>query len=583
MTKKDFQIFITGPAGSGVKSAGKFLQKLLNTYYHTFGSVGYYSLIKGGRNYFCLRISQTPIYSNTYKSDLLVALNKDCLFGYLDRLKPKGILILDNTVYSSLTDTEKEKLKQYKLMTQEFIEKAKEKQILPISYLLVIIGFLSKSLSVSLKKAQSTVKKNYSKAPSHIIESNKKALQLGFELNKDLKIGVEPIRRSTTNKVIDCAYASSLGFIKAEGKIFTAYPMTPSTPILHYLAKMKKKYKIIVRQASTEIEAVGFAIGANWAFARTLVATSGGGLDLMGEFISMAGMAEIPLVIINAQRPGPSTGLPTWTDQGDLDLVKAIGHGEFPRIVLAPYDAKSSYIMIQQAFNLAEKYQTVVFVLLDKHLTTSLFETKKQDITRKIPIERGKIDKNPKLDKNGFYPRYRVTEDGVSPRPILGHPQSIHITNSDEHDIYGFSVEAGNERVVQHSKRLLKEKTILKKEYTPPLKLIANKGADIAVVSWGSTMGAVYEALTKLGTKTQNFTYYHFTWLYPLNYVDLTRKFSRYKKVILIENNASSQLRKELERANIKVTKTILKFDGEPFFVDTLYNQLAKIIRKTDK
>jgi len=588
------QIFITGEAGSGVKFMGKTLQKILNNRFYTHGINAYYSLIKGGRNYHTLVISTKPINSVFSKADIMYAQNKDTLQGYLYKLKKGGALILDTKLWNTLDQDFKHTLtKDFNVISVDGLQKLSEAQLTPVVANTVYIGVICALLGLRHKGCSNILNSVLKDIPEHLKDQNQKALKLGFELIKqnrvDKRVGQahtkaplkapKPIRKRKPSVLVNAAFTTAKGFIKAKGKVFVAYPMTPATPILHYLAKWAEKEDIVVHQASSEIEAIGAVLGANWAGVRAATATSGGGLDLMGEFISMAGMAEIPGLIIDAQRVGPSTGLPTWQEQSDLNLAKHIGHGEFLRIVLSAYDPEHAYQLIGTALNLADIYQTPVILLLDKLLTTSLFETDPQAFTSKLPIDRGKLDTNPKLDKTGFYPRYAFSVDGISPRPLIGKKGAIHVTNSDEHNIYGFSLESDPERVLQHSKRLLKPQTFLKNHWQPPFQYNP-KQSKTALITWGSTYHTVQDAIRILSQKyKKNFAHIHFVYMHPLDQNRLKRMLSKYARVILVENNATAQLEDTMQALQIPVYKKLLKFDfdGEPFYTDEIVQALSKI------
>jgi len=342
---------------------------------------------------------------------------------------------------------------------------------------------------------------------------------------------------------------------------------------LHYLALHGPERGIVVRQASNEIEAIGVAMGASNGGVRAMVGTSGGGMDLMTEFISMLGIAEIPLVIINAQRSGPATGLPTWQEQSDLNMAKYAGHGEYPRIVCAPGDPYEAYVMTQECLNLADVYQIPVIMLTDKHVAESFYTTPK--FPHPIPINRGKLIINEEDIKEKPFLRYSLdTPDGISPRTVPGLKGGIFLASSDEHSQEGYSTEDGNVRIDQQSKRLKKNEAIIKAINN--FEYYGEKDADVLIISWGSTKGAIIDSITELNEdkSSKKFGFLQIKYLFPLNYEKLSKLASKYKKVILVENNSTGQLLPDLRLAGINPDSMALRFDGKPFFKDELVDEI---------
>jgi len=603
MTKNIVSIRIAGPAGTGVKSTGKILQKAFRDLgLYTFGYPGYPSLIRGGQNFYQVNVSKKPVNASLEKVDILIPLNFDAFLTYKYTLANNALVLGD----SNLLDKEKVEKnlgKGARFIPIPVLKTLRENSIPAISQNVFLVGAILKLLGLKAKKAKKTIEKIFKNKEKKVLDLNVKALELGKKSVSDsvsdrfdrivkiskkkraeksfLKENIDKkslIEEGTGTKllikagidkkllIISGNEAIALGFIAGGGTFYSAYPMTPSTNILHFLAKHGEKHGIIVRQASTEIEAVGVAAGASFAGARPMVATSGGGLDLMGEFISMLGITEIPLVIIDAQRTGPGTGLPTWTEQSDLNLAKNIGHGEFPRIVLAPGDPLEAYQLTIKALSLTEKWQVPVILLSDKYLSESFYSVYEKDITQiKIPIDRGKITNSPK--KN--FRRYKFSLDGVSPRTLPGTKNGLYIANSDEHDTYGNSIESDPTRVLMQGKRLLKLEEI-KKEMPLP-KLYGPKKAQNLIVVWGSMKwpGIYYAKNKNQNIKKQENQYKvaHFSFMYPLDKQRLKEFFKPYKKIIVMENNSTGQFAETLEGIGIKIYEKVLKFDGEPFFI----------------
>jgi 2-oxoglutarate ferredoxin oxidoreductase subunit alpha len=311
-----------------------------------------------------------------------------------------------------------------------------------------------------------------------------------------------------------------------------------------------------------------------------MVATSGGGFALMSEGLGLAGVSETPLVLVNVQRPGPATGMPTWTDQGDLQFVLNTAQGEFPRIILAPGDVNECFYMTAQALNLAEKYQTPVIVLSDKFLaegsaSVPLFED------RSITIERGKLLPTTKALKN--YRRYKITDDGISPRALPGTKGAIYWADSYEHTEDGFSTEEMSDRIAQVDKRARKLKTAARE--LAGANLYGSAKAKIMLVGWGSVKGPVLDAISMLPeAKARQIAFLHLNVLWPFPSEEVRKYLGKKgvflkKKIVLVENNSEAQLGKLLrQETGLEVDKKILRYDGRPFFADELAEQFKKLI-----
>lgn len=356
-----------------------------------------------------------------------------------------------------------------------------------------------------------------------------------------------------------------MGAIASGCRFYSAYPMTPASSVLHNLADWSENAGMVVKHAEDEISAVLMAIGASYAGVRAMTGTSGGGFALMSEALSLAGMTEIPLVIFESQRPAPATGLPTWTEQGDLKFLANAGHGDFARAILAPANAEEAFYMTTLAFNLADKYQIPVFVLLNKYLSDGRQTVPDFDV-KKIKIERGEILTEKDLVKIKEYKRYLLTASGVSPRSLPGEAGGIYIANSDEHDELGYSIEGFSDemRKKQMEKRLKKLSGILKE--LPKPKVFGPLKAKITLVGWGSTKGTVLEALPYLA----NVNYVHFPAPFPLLKNEAEKTLGHAKKIVCVENNATGQFAEILEQRGIKIHSKINKYDGRPFFPEEI-------------
>lgn len=343
--------------------------------------------------------------------------------------------------------------------------------------------------------------------------------------------------------------------------------MSPGTGLLTFLADHKKEFNIVVDQAEDEIAAINQGLGAWYAGARAVVTTSGGGFALMCEGVSLAGIIETPIVIHIGQRPGPATGLPTRTEQADLNLVLYAGHGEFPRAIYAPGSPEEAYFAMTEAFRIADKYQIPVFVLTDQYVLDSVTTVKAKDL--KAASNERHIVKT-----KDTYERYAVTEDGVSPRGIPGFGTGLVGVDSDEHDTAGHITESHLVRLEQHGKRLRKH-TAIAAESLPPVTSVNLKKAKTIIVTWGSNKAVVEEVLDMLDD--EYFGHVHFPQVYPLP-AEGKRLLAKTKEIVVVENNAAGQFADLLEREyGVTVTKRVLQYDGNPFSVETLVKRLSKL------
>ena len=332
------------------------------------------------------------------------------------------------------------------------------------------------------------------------------------------------------------------------------------------MAQHSRDFDIVVEQAEDEISAMNMAVGAWYAGARAMVTTSGGGFALMVEGLSLAGMLEMPVVIHLGQRPAPATGLPTRTEQGDLLFALHAGHGEFPRIILAPGSIEDAFYLTQKAFNLADKYQVPVFLLTDQYLLDSYYNIPSLT-TSSLHIERCIV----RTDKD--YKRYKITPDGISPRGIPGFGEGLVVVDSDEHNAEGHITEDFEVRTKMVDKRL-KKLGSMKKEAIPP-ELVGSKNYKTLIVGWGSTYHVVKEAIGHLGR--EDISFLHFKQVYPLP-LATSDYLKKARRRVVIENNATSQFGSLIELCTgINIEKKILKYNGLPFFLEEVMENMRTL------
>jgi len=562
---------IGGPAGTGVKSVGLMLDKIAaRSGYQVCDNVEFPSLIRGGHNVVQVNFSLDEVTAPRLSSDLLIAFDQMTIDLHHNELKKGGGIIFDSD-FADVSKVRKD-ISLYGIPLRKIANKAGEKEIF------VNIVALSAALQIlggNLETFKKLIEEEYGDKGEKIVEADKKAADLGFEYAaKNYKNNLHKIMEPTSlfnspvpYMVLNGNEAAALGAISAGMQFAAIYPMSPINNILHVLAANQGKFGYILKQPEDEISAINMAIGASYAGVRSMTATSGGGFSLMTEAYGLAGITETPIVIFDGMRGGPATGLPTWSGQGDLQMVLHSHQDEFPRIVLAPGDVAETYELTIKAFNLADKYQTPVVVLLDKNICENDKTLLFPDIT-KVKIDRGKFVKK-KIDD---YLRYKYEDDGVSVRSIPG-VGNFFIANSDEHNEEGYSTEEIEDRNKIMEKRMKKLLTCAENDMPNP-EVFGPPDADITIVSWGSNKGSILEALKNFS----NVNYVHVTWMNPFPVKFLTDVLPKAKHIVDIECNYTGQLANIIrEKTGIEIKDRYLKFDGRMIYPEEIIEKLNSV------
>ena len=568
---------IAGASGQGINTIGELLAHAIKkSGYKLFGYREYPSLIKGGHGSYQLDFSDTEINSSSSHCDILVSLGRVALHKYLRDLNKDGILV-HPLLGLKFDETEKEFIKtnEIKILYIDAFKMAEELAGKIIYANTILTALTWKILGLQSEVIEKEISDTFGKKPE-ILQMNLKALEMGLNLDlgeiKPLEITFKADESWKESMIVAGNAAITLGSISAGVKVYYGYPMTPSSSILTFHANFAKEMGLVVKQAEDEITAVQMAAGSMFMGTRALVATSGGGYDLMTETISMVGMTETPLVCILGQRPGPATGMPTWTGQGDLNLAVYGSHGEFPRCVLAASDGDSAYRLVHEAFNIAEKYQVPVILLTDKQIAEGLYNI--NELSKTPSIDRGLVDSTgmSSLDKNS---RFKITENGVSQRWLPGTSDITYVANSDEHLEDGSVTEDADPSQAMIEKRMKKLVTLSTSLPLPTL--YGNEGADTTLVGWGSTKATVLDAMKEFEKQGSGKTinYLHFEYIYPLNWSSVSEMMKKFKRLILLEGNSLGQLGNLIEQnADIKLAERFLKYNGRPFFVEDILDYI---------
>lgn len=567
----DINFMFAGEAGQGVQAVGHVLARTLaRGGFHVFADQDYESRIRGGHSFFRIRASDVEVKALSETVNVLVAFDKESVKLHRKELAKNGIAMFDSDKvrnagdHSNLFPVPLERLAQ---------ESAKNKLMTNTVALGAALGILEYDLQL----LSATVADFFGAGETG--KANVAAVKAGYEYakhNLKAKSSQHITPKGNSNRMLLSGNeAVALGALAAGCKFMAAYPMTPTTPIMEYLAGKTKDFDIVVVQPEDEISAINMVIGASFAGVRAMTATSGGGFCLMVEGLGLAGMTETPIVVVLGQRVGPAIGLPTRTEQADLEFAIHAAHGEFPRAVVAPATVEDAFWLTIKAFNLAEKYQTPVILLTDQHLASSYCTVEKFDLS-KVTIDRGLLLSKEELSMLKEYKRHLITESGISPRAIPLEGEELVVTDSDEHNEEGHLIEDAETRTAMVKKRMRKMEG-LKKEIAKP-RVYGAAQAEITLMGWGSTYGAIKEAVDIAMKDGLSINLVHLNEIWPFPAEATVQALQGAKRIITIENNATAQLAHLLRaETGYQATGRILKFDGRPFSPTQILRELKGV------
>ncbi|MBE6053045.1 MAG: 2-oxoacid:acceptor oxidoreductase subunit alpha [Clostridium sartagoforme] len=555
----EYNILIGGSAGQGLDTISDFLEKIIKkSGFYLFSNKDYMSRVRGGHNFIQIRFGENKVFAHKDKIDLILALDENTIEYHKDRLVDDGVIIADKGI----------KRDDKEILKLPLIELAKSLS-LSKAFTSVAAGVILKYFSLGIED----IDKYFSKKLSDEIRSkNIEAVKLGYDLI-DSKYKIEG-KDLSKHILINGNNSMALGAIAGGLNFYSAYPMTPATSIMTYLAKTQTKTGIVVDQAEDEIAAINFAIGASYAGARAMTGSSGGGVSLMVEAFGLAGITETPVVVVDSQRPGPATGLPTRTEQSDLSFLLTAAQGEFPRAVISVRNAEDAFYKTVKALNLADKYQTLVILLTDQYLADANITIPKYDLEN-VKIE-NYISNGEELIDGEEYKRYKITESGISPRMIPGNPKGETVlVDSDEHTEEAHITEASDVRNAQMEKRM-KKLQLMKDEMEEP-EFIGNEDLDVLLVGFGSTYGALKDAIDELTSQGKKVGALSFGDIYPLPEKTLRKYASKAKKIVNVEQNYIGQLGKLItQETGILMNSSILKYDGRQITGNEIIERLGR-------
>ncbi len=565
----DVSLVLCGAAGQGVQTVEEILvESLKRAGFNVFASREYMSVVRGGNNSTEIRVSLEPVKAFVDRIDILLPLNRGVRENIRKRIAPGTLILGDEAeIGGELSGS------GGAFLNVPLFEKGKESGG-DVYTGVVAAGLISGLLGIEQEIPAAFLEEKFSSKSEEIVKNNLAALEKGFELSRelissgDIVVNIPKRDKVPGEIIINGSDAVSLGALAGGCDFISSYPMSPATGVLSFLAKNARSLGVAVEQAEDEIAAINMAVGASYGGARAMVSTSGGGLSLMSEGVSLAGITELPVVLHIGQRPGPATGMATRTEQGDLKLAIFCGHGDVPRAVFAPGSLEKAFLISQEAFNLADEFQVPVFILTDQYFLDSFYNVPVFDISD-LKVERHLVE------AGTAYRRYEETESGVSPRSVPGYGPGLVGTDSHEHDEIGHVQEDFDLRTRMVDKRLRKRKGILERVMPPSL-----SGPDRyrnLVVTWGSMYHIVEEALEASGL--EDTAHLHYDQVYPLH-PGTSGFLERAGKVVAVEGNATGQFA-ELVRmeTGFLIEERILWYSGLQISVEAVTKRLLDVLR----
>jgi 2-oxoglutarate/2-oxoacid ferredoxin oxidoreductase subunit alpha len=581
MPKIDLSIAIGGAAGQGIATPGDILARIfVRRGLHLNAYNAYQSIVRGGHIFLTLRTSDEPVLSFGDKLDIMIPLNQDTMNRHLGLMKSGSVVLYNGDKIKPGEATAGVQLCPFSV--KELAPKVRGDLVQNTIALAAVLQLIS----VEFKILEDILTLQFKRKGQAVIDENVGVARAGYDYAaahfQSFPVALPDMGRNLA--FFEGNQALAMGGAAAGVRFYCAYPMSPSSGVLHWMARHARQLGIMVRQVEDEIGVVNMAIGAAHAGCRAMCATSGGGFALMTEGLGAAAMMEIPLVCINVQRAGPATGVPTKTEQGDLWQVMGAGQGDYPRLIVAPTTIVDCFKTVPQLFNLADKFQCPGIILSDLLLSEGRSSVDPAELDFNVAIDRGAViglnGSTPPV--NGGYKRYRLTDDGISARALPGTPGFEHVVATDDHDEDGvlISDEYTNphKRQAMHEKRMRKMESIL--PLIDPPRLWGAEDAQVTLLGWGSTEGVIREAIEKLSTE-ENIAanLLQVKWIVPLHGAAITTLLSKSKRVVIVENNYSGQFARYLRsETGIAADGHIRKYDGEPFMPHHIVDGVKAIL-----
>lgn len=568
---REVTIGLAGAAGDGLDRTGYNLANVASRLgLHVYAYNSYQSLIRGGHTWLRLRISEDKVWSQGDCVDAVIALNQDSIERHARELPPGGVLLFNADTLHCDPELLAEGVRVLPLPFKELTRDLGK--LLPVMQNTLAVGALVYLIGLDFEMLRGVIADTFGRKGGQIIEQNVRVAEAGYH---HASRTLTPIRQewsSTRGRLpfLTGNVAFALGATAGGCKFYAAYPMSPASGILHWFCENGARVGVAVKQCEDELAVANMTVGAGHAGVRAMCATSGGGYALMTEAIGMAGMLEAPAVFITVQRGGPSTGIPTKTEQADLNQVFGTSQGDYPRAIIAPITLKDCYYAAAESLNLAEVYQIPVTLISDLMLSEHRETLEPDELRADVPIRRGDLLREvpERAHGDGRYQRFAMTPSGISPRVLPGTPGTFYVAATDEHDEEGIllSDEHTNAalRVVMQQKRMRKMDTLLA-ELPPPV-LEGPADADITLIGWGSTWGTIHEACAQLAEQGVRANHLHFRYLVPFHAREAREILGGCRLTAMVEANYTGQFARHLQaESGCGVDHLILRYDGEPF------------------
>ncbi len=574
---REVRIRIGGPAGFGIKAAGQTLARVFaRAGYHTFDLTEYPSLIKGGHNTYHLRVSEDPILSHVMPTDILVALDAATVPLHLAEISEGGAIVFDPTDIAE-ADVDLGGRDDICLVPVPLSDIVHDVGGIKIMRNVTALGAVLGHLDFPLGGLLDSLRAQFAHKSPEVAEQNVAAATKGFEAaaqaHCDFPYKLGPRETVEPYVLVDGNEAFGLGALAAGIGFYAAYPMTPASSLLHFMASHADSQGVVVKHTEDEIAAMNMVLGSAFGGTRSMCATSGGGFSLMVEAFGFGGVSESAVVVGLFTRPGPATGLPTWTEQSDLRFAMHAAQGEFPRVILAPGDHTEAFDLTWQAFNLADQLQTPVILLGDSYLSDNR-QTRPVFDAASVSIDRGDLVTTGPVEG---YERYAVTESGVSTRVLPGVEGALQLVNSYEHDAHGWATEDAGTRVAQNEKRLRKME--LAATLVPPPREYGPREADVSLILFGTTKMPVLEAKRWLEADGISVNVLQLVTLLPFPARVVAEFLERAKRSIVVEGNATGQLDGLIREECLREPGHRLnRYDGRPFSPELVYATVHRIL-----
>lgn len=582
--RTEFNFRAGGAAGDGIASMGEILTKVCSRNgLHVYSYNSYQSVIRGGHVHYSIRASSEKVLAPSDRIDILIAIDELTVEVHKDLMNPGGVIIHDGS--KCKVENIPDGVRAISIPAAEIAKSLKKPQVINT----VALGAAMYFYDIPLEPLMEILTDQFGYKSQEIVDINHKAAQEGYDYVKNQNY--EPITHSielnSSNKhpVMTGSVAQGLGCIAGGMKFYSAYPMTPASPILHFLAAHAEEYDVLVKQAEDELSVINMAIGASCVGVRAACGTSGGGFALMTEAVGLASIIETPLVVFEVMRGGPSTGLPTKTEQGDLNQLIGASQGDFPRFIIAYSDVEDGFYGTIEAFNLADKYQVPVLMASDLSFAEHSETVQPFDFAS-VKIDRAESFQT-EWNSDKEYLRYKLTDSGVSPRIIPGTPNTFYIYGSDEHDedsklisdIRAGTPEAIIVRKQQMHKRMSKMEGAIKDMPAPTLEGSAD--ADVTLVGWGSTKNTIKEARQMLEKEGITTSQLHLKYILPFHGYEVGEILRKVKRPVMVEGNYTGQMTRHIRaETGFNIDDKFLKFDGEPIYPREIVEHVKEILGK---